>query len=64
MNKRDVKKLTLSRETLHRLEERRLRDVAGAITAGCRPTNQESICWCWTDVCASEGYTLCVACES
>jgi len=66
MKKRSTKKLSLSRETLRRLEETRLHNAAGA------GTNQQSVCvcqcpasisFCDTDICASEGHTLCPACE-
>lgn len=67
MKKRSAKKLTLSRETLHRLEEGRLRHAA--VGAGTRQQSvcvcqcPESISFCDTDICASDGYTLCPACE-
>lgn len=59
MNK-GIKKLSLSRETVQRLDAAQMQGVAAG--AG-RLTRQESICFCITDVCASEGYTLCVLCE-
>jgi hypothetical protein len=67
MKKKGTRKLTLSRETLRRLEDSRLREAVGAGTRQnsvcvCA-TDQESICFCFTDVCASEGYTLCPACN-
>jgi len=56
--KRQIRKLTLARETLRRLEDASLRKaVAG------RPTNQESLCICFTDICVSEGYTECSTCN-
>jgi hypothetical protein len=65
MKKREIKKLSLSRETLHRLEAAGLR-AAGAGTnqqsiCVCQ-TNQETICICDTDLCISLGYTGCVYC--
>lgn len=62
MKKRAMRKLSLSRETLHRLEPGRLQGAVGgsqqASVCVC-PTNQESICYCLTDLCVSEGYTGC-----
>ena len=67
MKKRGVKKLTLSRETLHRLEEPRLRkDVVGAGSrqqSVCVCPCPESISFCITGLCVSDGYTGCTACE-
>lgn len=60
--KRRTRKLTLARETLRRLEDASLAEAMGAIVG--YPTNKESICFCITDLCVSEGYTGCVACES
>jgi hypothetical protein len=56
MKKQGIKRLSLSKETLHRLEEKHLQAAAGA--------TGESICWCITHICISEGYTGCVACNS
>jgi hypothetical protein len=51
-----TRRLRLAKETLHRLEDNRLQALAGA--------TGESICWCITQLCASEGYTHCEACNS
>ena len=56
MKKREIRKLTLARETLRHLEEQHLRGVAGATV--------ESICWCITQLCVSQPYTGCVECDS
>ena len=56
MKKREARKLSLARETLRRLEERRLQDVAGGTV--------ESICWCITQLCVSQPWTGCVECDS
>ena len=67
MKKREMKKLSLSRETLHHLEAAGLR-AAGAgtrqVSVCVCQTDQESICFCLTDLCISEGYTGCVYCNS
>ena len=59
MKRRDLKKLTLSRETLHSLEEARLRHVAAGTGQPC----PASISICITHICISEDYTGCTACE-
>ena len=56
MKKRGLKRLTLAKETLHRLEDKRLPGAAGGTV--------ESICWCITQLCVSERYTGCEACNS
>lgn len=58
MKKQGTKRLTLCKETLHRLEEKHLQ------AAGAERMTGESICWCITHICISEGYTGCVACNS
>lgn len=60
--KKNAKKLTLSRETLHRLEER-LSEVARGAGGGVHVPCPESVSWCITQLCISEGYTGCAACE-
>lgn len=55
MKKRGLKRLTLAKETLHRLEEKRLPGAVGGTV--------ESICWCITQLCITEGYTGCEACN-
>ena len=61
MRKQAFKKLTISRETLRRLEDQRLQDVLGGVQqAGTGP----SVCQCDTDLCVSAGYTGCVTCNS
>ena len=62
MKKKGIKRLTLSRETLHRLEEKSLREVPGA--GGVQQPCPESVSYCITQLCVSDGYTGCVACES
>jgi hypothetical protein len=63
MKKRGLKKLMLSRETLHRLEENRLHEVARGAGGGVNMPCPESVSWCITQLCISEGYTGCAACE-
>jgi hypothetical protein len=58
--KRQTRKLALARETLRRLEDESLGKVLGHVG---HPTNKDSICLCITDLCVSDGYTGCVACE-
>lgn len=60
MKKRELRKLTLSKETLHRLEDRRLRQAAAAADGIPCP---ESISYCITQLCASAGFTHCVECD-
>jgi hypothetical protein len=60
MKKRETRKLSLARETLCRLEEKHLQNVAGVV--GVRTI--ESICICDTDICASAPWTLCIECNS
>lgn len=55
------RKLILSKETLHRLEDPRLLKAAAAATGIPCP---ESISYCITQLCASAGYTHCVECDS
>lgn len=64
MKKQRLRKLTISRETLRRLEERGLQDVQGGGTERTCAFSIESVCFCFTDLCISEGYTGCVACNS
>ena len=59
--KRQVRKLTLARETLRRLEDASLVEAMGAVVF--YPTNKNTICFCITDLCISEGHTGCTACE-
>ena len=58
MRKQSLRKLTVARETLRRLED--LQGVLG----GARAPSIESICECLTHICISEGYTGCTACNS
>ena len=60
MRKQSLKKLTIARETLRRLEERGLQDVLG----GAHAPSIESVCICDTDLCVSAGHTGCTACNS
>jgi hypothetical protein len=46
--KKSMKKLTLHRETLHSLEERKLRIAAGGISIGMQDPYQETGCPCNT----------------
>jgi hypothetical protein len=67
MKKREMKKLSLSRETIHRLEAGSLQGAIGGASENrsCTcPTDQESVCYCWTDLCISLGYTGCAFCDS
>lgn len=68
MKHRRTRKLTISRETLRRLEGNPLRQVAGGATnersvCVCL-TNQDSICICETDLCITDIYTNCNLCDS
>ena len=63
MKRRGTKKLTLSRETLHRLEERRLREVAAGGDSVFVCPCPESISYCITHICITVGYTGCAACN-
>jgi hypothetical protein len=60
--KRKIKKLTIARETLCRLEEKRLQNVEGEAGVGTR--SLDTFCNCFTDLCVSEGRTGCTACNS
>ncbi|HEY2292116.1 MAG TPA: hypothetical protein VGM86_15560 [Thermoanaerobaculia bacterium] len=60
MRKQNLKKLTIARETLRRLEDQGLQGVLG----GSRFPSIESICICDTDLCVSAGHTGCTACNS
>lgn len=61
MKKREARKLTLSKETLLRLEDQRLLKAAAAAEGiPCK----ESISYCITQLCVSAQYTGCVTCES
>ena len=44
MKKKTVKKITLSRETLHDLEARRLDEVVGGATYACPPASYGTSC--------------------
>jgi hypothetical protein len=55
MKKRAIHKLSVSRETLGRLEDRRLEPVAGGTV--------ESICWCITHICITLKYSNCDTCN-
>jgi hypothetical protein len=61
MRKQAFKKLTVSRETLRRLEEQGLKDVHGGIQ---QAPSAQSYCQCDTDLCVSAGYTGCATCNS
>jgi len=68
MKHRRTQKLTISRETLRRLEGDPLRKVAGGAThersvCVCQ-TNQDTICICITDLCITDIYTNCNLCDS
>ncbi|HSG39213.1 MAG TPA: hypothetical protein VLE27_06215 [Thermoanaerobaculia bacterium] len=60
MKKREVRKLTLSKETLRQLGHQRLRDAVGAVGVPC----PESVSYCITQLCVSAQYTGCVDCNS
>lgn len=55
MKRRTLRKLTVSRETLCRLEEGKLQNAAGGTTG-------ESICYCETDLCITLKYSNCNTC--
>jgi hypothetical protein len=58
--KKELRKLTLNRETLWRLEERGLQEAVG----GSVIRTVESGCGgCITDLCITAGYTGCSACH-
>ena len=59
--KRQVRKLTLARETLRRLEDASLVEAMGAVVA--YPTNKNTICFCITDLCITAGYSGCSECN-
>jgi hypothetical protein len=68
MKRRQIRKLTISRETLRRLEGDPLRKVAGGATnersvCVCQ-TDQDTICICITDLCITDIYTNCNLCDS
>lgn len=58
MKKRETRKLSLAKETLRSLEAQKLQNFGGGGVTG------ESICYCDTQMCASQTYTLCPACNS
>jgi hypothetical protein len=60
MRKQSLRKLTIARETLRRLEDQGLHGAFG----GSRAPSIESICICDTDLCVSAGHTGCTACNS
>jgi hypothetical protein len=62
MRKQSFKKLTISRETLRRLEEQGLQKVQGGVQQ--QSPSGQSVCQCDTDLCVSAGYTGCVTCNS
>lgn len=57
MKKQGIKRLTLSKETLHRLEEKHLQ------AAGARATG-ESVCYCDTHICVTIPYSGCDTCDT
>jgi hypothetical protein len=60
MRKQSLRKLTIARETLRRLEDQGLQGAFG----GGRAPSIESVCICDTDLCVSAGRTGCTACNS
>lgn len=56
MKKQGLKRLSLSKETLHRLEEMHLQAAAGA--------TGESICICDTHICITIPYSGCDTCDT
>jgi hypothetical protein len=62
MKKRKIQKLIIARETLRRLEDRRLQNVEGE--AGPGQHTLDTFCDCFTDLCVSAGRTGCAACNS
>lgn len=49
------RRLKLAKETLHSLEDNRLKTLAGA--------TGESICWCITHICITLQYSNCDTCN-
>ena len=62
MKKKSTKRLTISRETLHRMEQKRLHEAAAG--SGVVQPCPESVSYCITQLCVSALYTGCVECES
>jgi hypothetical protein len=62
MRKQALRKLTIARETLHRLEEPGLRGAIGGsqVTA----PSDATACVCVTELCVSANYTGCTTCDS
>ncbi len=56
MKRRTLRKLTVARETLCRLEEQGLKAAGGATT------RQNTICICETDLCITLQYSNCNTC--
>ncbi|HSF41509.1 MAG TPA: hypothetical protein VLT87_17045 [Thermoanaerobaculia bacterium] len=56
MKKRGLKRLTLAKETLHHLEDKRLQGAAGG--------TGESVCYCITQLCITLDYTNCNTCDT
>jgi hypothetical protein len=56
MTMKKARRLKLAKETLHSLEDPRLKTLAGA--------TGESICWCITQLCITREYTNCNLCDS
>ena len=62
MKKRKIQKLTIARETLCRLEDRKLQNVEGEVGVGQQ--SLDTFCECFTGLCVSVGRTGCTACNS
>ena len=50
--RKKAKKLTLKKETLHRLADRSLEGIRGAISTGCTPTCPQTITCDCSDTCS------------
>jgi hypothetical protein len=56
--KRTLRKLTLSRDTLHRLEAKKLEAAVGGATTTCN-----TFCACETDLCITLKFSNCNTCN-
>jgi len=52
--KKKAKKLTLTRETLHRLSDRNLDGIRGAVSTACTPTCPQTITCTCSDTCTRQ----------
>jgi hypothetical protein len=63
MRKQTLKKMTIARETLRRLEEQGLQDALGG-SHGIPAPSYATACICVTELCVSANYTGCTTCNS